>query len=514
MKQRKRKGWLLPAGLALTVLAGGCTQANTNSSSSGTTANQAQLPEKKISIEYFAGLNVPNLPPKEKDQILQAINAELNIDLTMSTMATADADNKLNVRVAGGDIPDVFTLSPNQYLEYAKRGVLLDLYPYQDQLSNMPKLIGDDWDEPAIGGKLYGIKNLASMAPRYRTYWIRQDWLRTLGLKTPTTPDEFMNVAKAFTFNDPDGNGKNDTYGLTGNGMAGFAPLFGAFGVPLGTGESQKGEFYVEDGKVQNSLYAPGMKKALVYVNSLVSAGVVDPEMVGNKEAQARSSAFQGKVGIAYLPWPNVMKNEFKEQWKTVNPNADWVQLPAIKGPSGSSNNAWDVVTASRTVVSQTVAKDPEKLKRVLRLLNYMASTEGYNLVSYGIEGKHFNLVNGKVVPTELLAKEGDFFSPYQLLGRDDQSYLTIKFPELKPYIDFSFADPHKEVYTSGVVPPEGFNLSDANRFIQEALLKFIYGKESVDKYDEFLAKLEQTFKYKDFFNAAQAYLKEQGHIK
>lgn len=43
---------------------------------------------------------------------------------------------------------------------------------------------------------------------------IRTDWLKKVGKKAPTTWDELIDVAKAFTYGDPDGNGKNDTYGL------------------------------------------------------------------------------------------------------------------------------------------------------------------------------------------------------------------------------------------------------------------------------------------------------------
>ena len=43
----------------------------------------------------------------------------------------------------------------------------------------------------------------------------RQDWLDKLGLKYPETLDDMKNVLIAFTNNDPDGNGKNDTYGYT-----------------------------------------------------------------------------------------------------------------------------------------------------------------------------------------------------------------------------------------------------------------------------------------------------------
>jgi putative aldouronate transport system substrate-binding protein len=43
----------------------------------------------------------------------------------------------------------------------------------------------------------------------------RQDWLDKLGLKAPGNYRGFVQVAKAFTEQDPDGNGQNDTYGIT-----------------------------------------------------------------------------------------------------------------------------------------------------------------------------------------------------------------------------------------------------------------------------------------------------------
>ena len=48
--------------------------------------------------------------------------------------------------------------------------------------------------------------------------WIRQDWLDNLKLEVPTTIDELEEVMRAFTEDDPDGNGQDDTYGLGGDG--------------------------------------------------------------------------------------------------------------------------------------------------------------------------------------------------------------------------------------------------------------------------------------------------------
>ncbi|MDU0106158.1 extracellular solute-binding protein, partial [Acinetobacter baumannii] len=43
---------------------------------------------------------------------------------------------------------------------------------------------------------------------------IRTDWLKNVGLDMPETLDDFYEVLKAFKEKDPDGNGKDDTYGM------------------------------------------------------------------------------------------------------------------------------------------------------------------------------------------------------------------------------------------------------------------------------------------------------------
>lgn len=59
---------------------------------------------------------------------------------------------------------------------------------------------------------------------------IRTDWLKKLGLKTPTTWQQLLTVAKAFATRDPDGDGKADTYGMVVPGSArnGYAAWWGA----------------------------------------------------------------------------------------------------------------------------------------------------------------------------------------------------------------------------------------------------------------------------------------------
>ena len=65
----------------------------------------------------------------------------------------------------------------------------------------------------SIDGRIYGVPRMRTVGRNGISY--RQDWLANLGMDVPTTVDELYDVLYAFTYNDPDGNGADDTYGMT-----------------------------------------------------------------------------------------------------------------------------------------------------------------------------------------------------------------------------------------------------------------------------------------------------------
>ncbi|WJH33448.1 extracellular solute-binding protein [Paenibacillus sp. CC-CFT747] len=339
--------------------------------------------------------------------------------------------------------------------------------------------------------------------------WVRKDWLQKLNLQMPTTLDEFLTVAKAFTEQDPDGNGKKDTYGITGAKLDGFATIFGAYKV------GQPGTFYEKDGKVINAYFDPAMPEALKYIKSLFDAGVVDPEIMTNKGNVEVQKAFQGKAGFIFKGWTEIAKDEFVSQYKAINPNADWVQMVPLKGPGGAFDGTFDYDRPSRYwVIPKAIEKDKAKLQKVLELINYVSGKEGNTLVMYGLEGKHYNLKDGQVVPTDLMAKEGNYFNLYQITGRPNKEYLAIKFPNQAAATDFAIKTPRIPSFDSSVIPPTGFNKADADRFAEEEMIKFVTGKRPLAEYADFLKTLETTFKYKLYVDEGTKQIKEQGFVK
>ena len=234
-------------------------------------------------------------------------------------------------------MPDLFSVPSRQYLsQYVANGVILDLTKYKSKLSETFKLIGDESVKKGeINNKLYAISK--APASNSNSLLLRKDWLDKLGLKMPTTPDELLAVAKAFTEKDPDGNGKKDTYGFSGSTLTAFTPLFAPYGVtPLEN-------FLVKDNKLTCTLYESGYKDAITEINKFVSQGALDPDFLINTGDNVTDKAVQGKVGIIWSTWANMLKDDQVAKEKAVNPNATWVQVDALTGPAGKYVETVDI---------------------------------------------------------------------------------------------------------------------------------------------------------------------------
>ncbi|CAG7598537.1 hypothetical protein PAESOLCIP111_00234 [Paenibacillus solanacearum] len=494
--------------LTVNVLAG-CTSGNGSDPSAKGTGSQPSSGPIKLQMAMAAS----GLPAPDADDIKKTIDQKLNVDLQLTAIASGDDyKNQIRVRLSGGNFPDIFSVEFSDVKEFSDKGLLLDLTPYMDKELKPAKdfivgLTPNILKKVTVNNKIYAVPRTADVP--FSSMWVRKDWLEKLNLKTPTNLEEFLAVAKAFTEQDPDGNSKKDTYGLTGAKFDGFATLFGAYGV------GNPGSFYEKGGKVMNAYYDPAMPEALKYIKSLFDAGVVDPEIMTNKGNVEVQKAFQGKAGFIFKGWTDIAKDEFVEQYKAINPKANWVQMTPLKGPGGQFDGSYDYDRPSRYwVIPKSLEKDKAKLQKVFDLINYVSVKEGNWLVMYGLPGKHYNLKDGKLEPTPLMAKEGNYFNLYQITGRPNKEYLEIKFPNQAAATDFAIKTPRIHAFDSSVIPPTGFNKADADRFAEEEMIKFVTGKRPISEYGDFLKTFDTTFKYKTYVDAAEKQIKEQGFVK
>ena len=458
-----------------------------------------------VTLEKLTGSLGVALPKPEDDPVNRGILEAIGVDFRHIDVPSDQQRSLLAVRIAGGDPPDIMSLGKLELRDYAAQGILLDWGPYLDQLSTAIEYVGGEevLKTMQVDGKQYGFPGRVGMSPRYFTYWVRNDWLDALGAEASTNLDEFVEVMSAMTFGDPDGNGKDDTYGLSGGQaslpvVGAFTPIFGAYGV------GRPGDFTLRDGELISAYLDSAMPDALAYMRDLVARGVVDPELVTNTAMVHRDKAFQGVVGTIWTDWASMMKDAFVEQRLAIDPNCDWGPLSAPHGPGGAASSYWSPFAGGGLALPKDL--EPAKIEAVIKLLNFVGSKEGVYLTAFGIEGKHYTInEEGRVIPTELLYKEGGYFHYYQILGRDDREYLYSKFVKQIPYIDFAFDEPYITIYNALIDVPEGYNPADANTYGLEELVKFVYGDRPLDQWDDFVDTLLTTYGYQQMVDAAKA---------
>lgn len=513
-KLKKTMVLVMTSVMAVTPLFAGCSSSSGSKETSSSATDHAAASEaaaknseqKKIRLEVIG--TGSGLPTPDKDIIKQELDKALNIDLNLTLYPSNDDYlNQLNVRIASGNYPDLFLVGSQQMRTFSDQGLLLDLTKYKDKLTNVVNFIGENsLKKGMVNGKIFALAKAPSIPTG--TYWIRKDWLDNLGLKAPTTIEELKAVSIAFTEKDPDGNGKKDTFGLTGasRSLGAFVPVFGAFGV------TTAGTIYEKNGKVTVSVEDPDFKSALQFIKEFIATGSVDPELLANTGLQYQEKAIKGQAGIVNIGWASLTKDEQVKQIHTVNPKAEWVQLAAPKGPGGQYNGSFDEgSTSARYAIPKSLEKDPERLQRVFDLLNYIADpTSGSLLVQYGVEGKHYTKENGKITMTAQASEVG-FSWLYQFLGRPELEYLNVKFAQQADYIKFENDQPRIKALTGFVAHPEGYNGADADRYMEEEIAKFVYGKRPLDEYDQFLNTLKTTMKYQVFLDAAKKQLNDLG---
>ena len=200
------------------------------------------------------------------------------------TVADSEYESKLNLCIASGTIPDVLRLSTKTQVNALHEAELIaDLTDvYEKYASDTTKAImsgdgGDALKACEVDGRLYAIPYMNATIYDMSLLWLRQDWLDKLGLSMPTTMDELVKVLYAFTFDDPDGNGENDTYGLAVTDelfsiAVGVNGLFNGFGAYPAIWHDDGNGNYVY-GSTQ-----PAMKQGLELLAKLYKDGVIDPD--------------------------------------------------------------------------------------------------------------------------------------------------------------------------------------------------------------------------------------------
>ncbi|OCT13014.1 hypothetical protein A8709_22100 [Paenibacillus pectinilyticus] len=504
------------------------------SSSAGTTATSSPAPaatgatatatsaaknDTPVTIEW-AGYNINDVAPDPNSEVLQELSKRFNAKINVWTADSQKYSEVFNVRMASGEIPDILRLKGFELSKLVDSGVAAEIPVdmIKQKAPNYYKLIKDnDTSGSAFRSSMYKGKNYGLSAFQldgtYPTSLVwRMDWLKNVGItKVPETLAEFEDAMYKFTNNDPDKNGKKDTYGLSSTAMQ---TVLGAFGpiptdVIKGTTPYSALWYTVKDNKVLMDAIQPEMKEGLKLLAKWYKDGVIDPEFVTGENKGgywATSHAFiNNRVGVTgnvmFYHWTPPLTEGDKggpvyQEFLKVKPDAKydetWTLGKAIKGPDGKAYgaNIWGYNNET-LVITKNAAKDPRKLDTILKMLDTLVTDKDYYmLANYGIKDKDYVInADGSVAsklknPTETAQRGVGTFGMYTQNPDVAKQLFKAKYV---------VADKTKGTGTPPSYLPSveasGKYTADLQKLTTENYIKIITGEQSVDSFDDYVKK-------------------------
>ncbi len=350
-----------------------------------------------VTIELWFGAAMTEAGMVPDDWVgYDIIRDKLGIDLKLTMLPSNESDQDVKIQAAGAGnaLPDIFMVRRPVLVNLVKQGLVSPVDDCFDKMPHRTELLYDK-DAKAhatVNGHIYGFPS-PGMIVRNEGLLVRKDWLDKLGLSVPTTTEEFLEVARAFTFEDPDGNGVNDTYGygafieiesnLKGYPGSRLWPIMGAFGV--------EGLWSLKSGEEGLNIYKPEFYDFMVFLKGMCDEGIIDPNWLSYKKDDFRAAWKQGRFGMMYEQNAAYAATSNYAPFDKNFPDGEWIVIDAIKGPEGKAAiGAYDM--NYRIYAVSRKAADAGKLDKICELLEWMSSDEGYYLLGWGVEGVNYVL--------------------------------------------------------------------------------------------------------------------------
>ena len=431
---------------------------------------------------------------------LAHVEEEKGIKLLVEAPPSTSYVERLQIMLASGDYPDLVCFRTNgaEFIDAANGGVLIPINEYLEGKDNLKNYTYEQsWHAMKVmqNDDIYGIPR--STMVRQDGFYLRADWLRNLGMEVPEdrtlSLSEFREILERFTHDDPDGNGKNDTYGIASyndpsKGMAiTVEETFRLFGWQKAEG----GEYAYMDPKY--SKVDDSYKKALEFNAKLFTDELIDPDAPTITTYVNSTERFKRGITGVLRAFPAYIDG-YIEEMRKIDPKADICMVTSITDEDGSSKVGSPYGTGFFGLWGVTVAsKHPDK---VVDLLDWLMSEEEWETTMYGMEGVCYNMEGNerKFVPDvypgigKAIVRRNTDMDFYLSATSDYIGFDTIRaaLGECMDNAVYSLDNG----YTPSIAGEPSFIDSQTN--LVKAVTKILLGEAPVSSYD---AALEEWYK-------------------
>lgn len=409
---------LFASVLACTALLAGCASKDAPREAAPSGSGAAE-PKKDITVSiYDRGLVPPAEGTIEDNRWTKWLNQNGPANVKFMAIPRFESAQKFNTLFASGGAPDLIfeydTAYRNQLYTQKQLLPLDDLIEsyapnYKKMMEQYPQLksVGTKSD-----GKIYELGRINELTPNHALF-IRSDWLKKLNLEVPKTTEDFLKVAKAFTEQDPDGNGKNDTYGIALSFVSGYIIDY-AFGAGTAWAE--------EDGKLVHVW--DRIKASYDFRKQLFNAGVVDKDFLADTSGEkAKQDWLSGKLGI-YGANGGAGDKNLLEAFLKNNPEGEYIPIALPETQFGSFGPVIQNPLQMVAAITSS-AKNPDA---VMKYYDFLLSDQVADILRNGIEGEHYTIVDGCPTPVDEAKNkvERAYMTDFQMVLSADPSNKCI----------------------------------------------------------------------------------------
>lgn len=499
MKQVKK--WVvLASAVAMAASSAACSKEKTEDAGKGTAAGAAAVspsasssPQAPAKISMYISDHSQPVPTGKvmDDPTFKYLAEKTNTDLSVEFLPHGQYADQLKIKYASGTVADVVQ-SWGIDSELYQNKKLLPLNELLDKYGpnlkkNIPK---EAWEAVTFDGKIYGIPEGAlGNAPSPRVLFVRKDWLDKAGItKLPETPDEFLDMLRAFRDKDPNGNNKKDEIPFTAReNFSWIENITGMFGV---TPDSPT----LVNGEVNLGITTPQMKQALAFIRTMVSEKLIDSEFMSNKRNVWEQKIQSDLVGS----WNHT--NDLAWDWQDrlnkslPGKGANVIAIPTPKAP-GVANVGFGMSPYKKVFNITTSAKNPEA---IIKLFDWLATEEGQEFVNFGVPGTTYTKEGGQIK----YDKQKDTDSKtitwrptlLNLIGYNKEMLTVQVGKEAVEKLDLAYNITQKEgipVITRGMPSSKSAqkypDLKSYGTMFLQAASKIMLGDQPIEYFDEFV---------------------------
>ncbi|MBO0991660.1 extracellular solute-binding protein [Bacillus sp. SD088] len=466
--------------------------------------------EEPITLKMFTGKSAQNANSDWNDILIWNKYSEMtNIELNWEQQIQTDSlEEKRNLALAGGNLPDVFFLSSMPTLDlykYGKQGTFVKLNDLIDQYApNLNKLMEEN---PEIkkgitfpDGNIYSLPSLVSpdfLSVRVASRpWFSKEVLNDVGMEVPETTDEFYQFLK-------DAKEKTDKVPYGGTSMDELVGwLEGSFGVANRGVRNENIDVDPNDpDKVRFYTTSDDYKALLEYMHTLYSEKLIEQNIFSIEWGQYLGNAAEKKYASTVFYDPVELFGK--------EVGSDYDSAAALKGPNGNQSFT-KVAPMVSSIGSFVITKENPNPAATVRWMDYFYSDEGARLYYMGVEGETYEkTADGKYEyvdkiknPAEGLTMEQEIAKHLTWLGgvqgiiKEDYFQGSENAPasleaakKIEPYV----AD---EIWPAFLYTEEENKFlasagTDISKYVTEMTDKFISGDEPLSKWDEYVKTIE-----------------------